>query len=183
MVDYSGYAAINIIFAAVGSIAGWLLGDYVAKMLGYDSGTSYWLIRSSVVVGGAVLGWFAANVLIKIITKYLINNPSIIFKLYSKLGEKTFYWAVKFLGINPITLATNPSKFIAVAKLLNSKSIVLGYDWAIELYKIAINFGYKIVLHEPHGDYSWHIHLYGANGKFPNLHIQIVKSVWSFLKK
>ena len=30
---------------------------------------------------------------------------------------------------------------------------------AVNLYKKATQFGYKIALDEPHGGYSWHIHL------------------------
>lgn len=35
----------------------------------------------------------------------------------------------------------------------------LSYEWAVNLYKKATQFGYKIALDEPHGGYSWHIHL------------------------
>ena len=42
--------------------------------------------------------------------------------------------------------------------------ITLSYEWAVNLYKKAIQFGYKIALDEPHGGYSWHIHLL-KNGK------------------
>ena len=56
MIDVTGTAAINVIFAVVGAIVGWLLGDFVAKKLGYYSGWKYWSIRTGVVVGGAVIG-------------------------------------------------------------------------------------------------------------------------------
>lgn len=39
--DFTGLAAINVIFAAVGAVVGWVLRDFVAKTLGYYSGWKY----------------------------------------------------------------------------------------------------------------------------------------------
>lgn len=177
--DSDGHAAINVLFAAVGAIAGWALGDYVAKKLGYRSGWKYWAIRSGVVVGGAVIGWFAGSLLTKILSGYLKSNPAMVFKLANRLGKSKFYSALKFLGINPFSLATNSSKFVAIARLLNSKAITLSYEWAIKLYNKAKAFGYSIELDKPHGGYSWHIHI----NRLSNLHIQITKKAWDYLKK
>lgn len=77
----------------------------------------------------------------------------------------------------------NQSKFIAVARLANNRSIVLCYDWAVSLYKKAKSLGLKISLDRPHGGYGWHMHISGANGKLRNLHVQITKSAWDYLSK
>ncbi len=99
MIDVTGTAAINVIFAAVGAIVGWLLGDFVAKKkLGYYSGWKYWSIRTGVVVGGAVIGWFAGSLMAKIIATYLKSNPVVVFKLTNKLGATSFHSAMKFFG-------------------------------------------------------------------------------------
>lgn len=40
------------------------------------------------------------------------------------------------------------------------------------------------VIHNPHGSYGYHIHLGGKKGqKLDELHLQVTKSVWEFLKK
>lgn len=183
MIDLDGHAAINVVFAIVGGIVGWKLGDYVAKKLGYNSGTKYWAIRAGVAVGGAVIGWFSASILTKILAGYLKSNSAVIFKLVSKLGPSKFHSIMKFLGINPFSLAANGSKFIALARLYNSSKITLAYNWAVSLYKKAISLGYKISLDKPHGGYGWHIHLNGDNGKLSNIHIQITKAAWDYLSK
>ena len=67
--------------AVIGGIAGWYFGDYVAKKLGYKSGWKYWTIRAGVVVGGAVIGWFAGKAIVKVTTKFLLANPTIMAKL------------------------------------------------------------------------------------------------------
>ena len=183
MADEIGYAAINVICAAIGAVVGWFFGDWVAKKLGYSSGWKYWAIRAGVVVGGIVIGWFAGTLISKLIATYLKNNPATVFKICNRLGASGFKSAMEFLGINPFTLAIDGSKFIAIARLFNTKTVTLAYDWAVKLYDIAKRFGYRITLDSPHNGYGWHIHLNGGNGKFNNLHIQIVKSAWDYLKK
>ena len=164
-------------------MVGWFFGDWVAKKLGYSSGWKYWAIRAGVVVGGIVIGWFAGTLISKLIATYLKNNPATVFKICNRLGASGFKSAMEFLGINPFTLAIDGSKFIAIARLFNTKTVTLAYDWAVKLYDIAKRFGYRITLDSPHNGYGWHIHLNGGNGKFNNLHIQIVKSAWDYLKK
>ena len=90
---------------------------------------------------------------------------------------------MEFLGINPFTLAMDSSKFVAIARIFNTKVITLPYGWATKLYDLAQKFGYKISLDTPHEGYTWHIHLSGGNGKYKNLHIQIVKAAWDWLKQ
>lgn len=160
-----------------------MVGDWVAKKLGYYSGWKYRAIRAGIVIGGAVIGWFAGTLIAKLIATYLRTNPGTVFRISSRLGAKTFKTAMEFLGINPFTLAMDGSKFIAIAKLFNTNTITLPYSWATKLYELARRFGYRISTHTPHGGYSWHIHLNGGNGKFRDLHIQIVKSAWDWLKK
>ena len=183
MIDENGYAAINIVCAAIGAVIGWPIGDWVAKKLGYYSGWKYWAIRAGVVIGGAVIGWFAGTRIANLIAAYLRSNPGTVFKISSKLGAKTFKTAMEFLGINPFTLAMDGSKFVAIARLFNTSSITLSYNWATKLYDVARKFGFQISTHTPHGGYSWHIHLSGGNGKLKNLHIQIVKAAWDWLKR
>ena len=183
MIDENGYAAINIVCAAIGAVIGWPIGDWIAKKLGYYSGWKYWAIRAGVVIGGAVIGWFAGTRIANLIAAYLRSNPGTVFKISSKLGAKTFQTAMEFLGINPFTLAMDASKFVAIARLFNTSSITLSYNWATKLYDVARKFGFQISTHTPHGGYSWHIHLSGGNGKLKNLHIQIVKAAWDWLKR
>ena len=183
MIDEAGYAAINVICAAIGAVVGWFFGDWIAKKLGYLNGWKYWAIRTGVIVGGAVIGWFAGTAIAKLIALYLKNNPRMVFKLYDKLGAKALKSAMEFLGINPFTLAMDGSKFIAFARLFNTPLVTLSYNWVVKLYELAKKFGYKIILDVPHKKYSWHIHFSGKNGKINDLHIQIVKAAWDWLKQ
>ena len=90
MIDITGFAAINVIFAAVGAVAGWFFGDYVAKKFGYYTGWKYWAIRIGVVAGSAVLGWFTGSLLSKVLATFLKSNPAFVFKITSKLGATGF---------------------------------------------------------------------------------------------
>ena len=182
-VDKNGHAAINIICAAIGGLVGWYFGDYVANKLGYKSGWKYWAIRAGIVVGGAVIEWFAGSAITKIIVNYLKSNPNITFKLIDKWGISKYKSYMEFLGINPFSLTKNSSKFIALARKFNSKSITIGKEWAKILYNRANSLGFRISLDYPHGGYGWHIHLSGANGKLRDLHIQISKTAFDFLRK
>ena len=67
--------------AVIGGVAGWFLGDYVAKKLGYSWGWKYWAIRVGVIVGGAVIGWFAGKAIVKIVVKFLKTHPKIMSKI------------------------------------------------------------------------------------------------------
>ena len=96
--DNNGNSPIQAVFAAIGAIAGWFLGDYVARCLGYypDKGSfwskvTYWTIRTGVVIGGAVIGWFAASALTVIIKGFIFSSPNLI--------ASTPMWVYKFLGI------------------------------------------------------------------------------------
>ena len=51
---------------------------------------------------------------------------------------------MKLLGINPFTLSMDSGKFIGVARALNSQKITLSYEWAVNLYKKATQFGYMM---------------------------------------
>jgi hypothetical protein len=112
----------------------------------------------------------------------LKSNPAIVFKLTTKLGPKVFSAAMSFLGISPFALSSDSSKFIAIARLFNSPSITIGLDWAKSLYSKAKGFGYKLTLHSGHG-WGYHVHMNGANGKLKNLHIQVSKAAYDYLKK
>jgi len=56
---------------------------------GYTGGWKYWTIRAGVVVGGAVIGWFAAGALTAIIKGFIFSSP--------KLIASTPIWIYKFL--------------------------------------------------------------------------------------
>ena len=88
--------------AAVGAIAGWFFGDYVARRLGYASGWKYWAIRAGVVIGGAVIGWFAGTAIKGVATAFLKANPAVLAKLPGPIR-----W---FLGLGT-TGATVSTKF------------------------------------------------------------------------
>lgn len=97
-IDISGCSPVQAVFAAIGAIAGWFLGDYVAKKLGYYpqkgsfwSRATYWTIRAGVVIGGAVIGWFAASALTAIIKGFTFSSTKLIVSIP--------VWVYKFLGI------------------------------------------------------------------------------------
>lgn len=160
-----------------------VFGDYVAKKLGYSSGWKYWAIRAGIVIGGAVIGWFAGTLITKTVASFLKSNPQIVFKIANKLGASVFASAMKLLGINPFSLAVNPSKFVAISRMLSNKTITMGIEWVRNLYDKATQLGYTITLHTAHGGWGYHIHLNGANGKLCNLHIQITKAAYDFLMR
>ena len=100
--DLNGHfgTPIQWAMAIIGGIAGWLLGDYVARGLGYypDRGrfwdkATYWTIRTGVIVGGSVVGWFAGSAIIKIVTRFLLQHPSILTKVPGAV--------LSFLGLHP----------------------------------------------------------------------------------
>ena len=90
-VDPTGKAMINAVCAAIGAIAGWYFGAWIANRLGYYSGWKYWAIRSGVIVGGAVIGWFAGTVMAYLIRCFIFSSP--------KMISATPLWVYKFLGI------------------------------------------------------------------------------------
>nr|WP_181987086.1 RHS repeat-associated core domain-containing protein [Ruminococcus bromii] len=159
-IDFNGYALINVICSAIGGIAGWFFGDWIAKKLGYKSGWKYWAIRAGVTIGGAVIGWFAGTLISKILVSYLKKNPGIMMKLINKFSPVKVSKIMNYLGINPFSIAKNSSKFIAIARQLNDKSVKISLKWAKSLYKVARKFGYTLKLDPVHGGYSRHIHIY-----------------------
>jgi len=84
-IDENGYfgTPIQWVMATIGAIGGWFFGDYVANQLGYKSGFKYWAIRAGIVIGGAVIGWFAGTAIKNIATKYLLSNPKVLAKMPS----------------------------------------------------------------------------------------------------
>ena len=66
--------------AAIGGIAGWLFGDFVARAIGLNpkgsfwSQIGYWAVRGLAVAGGCVLGYVAGTKLLNIITKFIYNK-------------------------------------------------------------------------------------------------------------
>ena len=81
--------------ATIGAVAGWGLGDYVARYFGYKKGIKYWAIRAGIGVGGAVIGWFAGTALLKAVTNFIYTHPNIM-----KRMPRFVLW---LLGINKTT--------------------------------------------------------------------------------
>ncbi|MBE6766104.1 MAG: RHS repeat-associated core domain-containing protein [Ruminococcaceae bacterium] len=181
---------IQWICAAIGGVAGWYFGDYVARSIGLYPGKwwqwrtyAYWAVRALVVAGSSIAGYVAGSALIKIAARYLTKNPNNIFKISSKLGFTKFRTAMKFLKLNPFNFVSDAARFIELARKFNNKAIILSHDWAVKLLQVAKNFGYSILLHSPHKGYSWHLHIVGKNGKIARLHIQIAKKTWDYISK
>ena len=182
-IDFNGYALINVICSAIGGIAGWFFGDWIAKKLGYKSGWKYWAIRAGVTIGGAVIGWFAGTLISKILVSFLKKNPGIMMKLINKFSPVKVSKIMNYLGINPFSIAKNSSKFIAIARQLNDKSVKISLKWAKSLYKVARKFGYTLKLDPAHGGYSRHIHIYYKGKKFGGIHISLSNSAYKYFKK
>ncbi len=72
---------IQWVMAAIGAIGGYFFGDFVAKKLGYTSGLTYWLIKTGIIIGGAVIGWFAGTIIKQIAINFLLTNPNILLKM------------------------------------------------------------------------------------------------------
>ena len=149
MTDPNGYMAINAVCAAIGAIAGWVFGDYVAQKLGYSSGFKYWAIRAGVVVGGTVIGWFAGAAIAKVVKAFVVANPAIKAKLSAGI--------LKALGITE-PIKVNLQKFALnlqkisdpfVKKLgLDAHAIkyeYLGKNAQIKLYDLYYDKGTKII--------------------------------------
>jgi RHS repeat-associated protein len=97
--DPDGETPIQAAFAAIFAIAGWYFGDYVAKSLGYYSGTMYWTVRSAVAFGGVALGWFAGWALTSIASRYLLANLTVLAKL-----PDWVLWTIGLTGSSGLTL-------------------------------------------------------------------------------
>ena len=121
--DDTGNSPIQAVFAALGAIAGWYLGDYVARALNYKSGWKYWAIRTGMVIGGAIIGWFAAGTLTGILKGFIFSSP--------KLIASTPIWVYKFLGINvgvgSVVLGKYPL-YVQLAERLGSSIFQIATD-------------------------------------------------------
>jgi RHS repeat-associated protein len=91
--DPSGHAPtpLGIALGLIGGIVGWGFGDYVAKKLGC-TGWKYWAVRSAVMVGGAIIGLFAGEVVASVVAKYLVANTTIMLQLPK--------WVLTLVGIS-----------------------------------------------------------------------------------
>ena len=82
LIDNTGFfgTPLQWLCAAIGSIIGWVFGDYVARAIGLNpkgsfwSRAGYWAVRGLVVAGGSVLGYVAGTKLLNIITKFIYNK-------------------------------------------------------------------------------------------------------------
>ncbi len=89
--DPAGDALINGVVAAIGAVAGWAFGDYVATSLNLE-GWKYWAVRSGVTIGGAVIGWFAGATISAVAESFLISHPEVLAKMPG--------FVLDFFGIN-----------------------------------------------------------------------------------
>ena len=176
--DTSGTAMINIVFAAIGAVAGWAFGDYMASKLGLD-GWKYWAVRGAVTVGGAAIGWFAGTAISKVAATYLSENPTMLFKLGASLGSTKFVFAMKFLGINPFETISDSGKFIGIInKFFNTPKVQVGLDWAKTIIQKAQEFGYDIRLDSGHPGTKWEEIAHLNIGKY---HVAIDPKIWDLL--
>ena len=92
--DNYGYfgTPIQWICAAIGSVAGWFFGDYVARSIGLFDGKwyqwqtyAYWTVRTLVVAGGAIIGWVSGPYLLTIIKNFLLAQKALWVKLSSSV--------------------------------------------------------------------------------------------------
>lgn len=179
--DPNGKALINVICAAIGGIAGWAFGDYVATNLGL-SGWEYWAVRSGITVGGAVIGWFTGAAISNVVSGFLIANPEMAFTLANKLGASTFVTAMKFLGIDPFSLTTKSNFAGFLGQVFSSNpGIKIGLDWAKTLINRAQEWGYSVRLDPPHLKPGnpwnvWHLNI----GKY---HVAIDQSIVEAIRK
>ena len=74
--------------AVIGGILGWVLGDFIARAIGFNpkgalwKRAGYWTVRGLVVAGGSILGYIAGTKLLNLITK-LVYSKGIEYKLPS----------------------------------------------------------------------------------------------------
>ncbi len=190
-VDSTGTSPLQVVLAAICGIIGFMLADYIARSMGlaptgkgFWNATKYYAFTAAVAIGGAALGWFAGGLIIKATVRYLIKNPNNVVKLATQCGGKLFLLIMSFLGINPFDYITDPGKLTALARALNSSWFALPESWARSFCKLADKWGRDLFFHSPHGRYTYHIHLSGQQGqKLEDLHFQVTKAVWEFLKK
>ncbi len=130
LVDKSGKfgTPLQWAMAAIGGIAGWFFGDYVAKQLGYNRGWKYWAIRTGVVVGGAVIGWFVGTAIVNIATRFLLANPSILAKIPGPV--------LAILGLNPDI--SNKLLYVFGQATGNSHNIIRSAQMLNQLKRIGI---------------------------------------------
>ena len=100
LLDFKGNfgTPIQWVCAIISGAVGWHFGDQVARGIGLFPGkwwqwqtAAYWIVRDLVAVGGAVLGYVAGTVLLKLATKYLLMNPGVASRM-----PKILLW---FLGM------------------------------------------------------------------------------------
>ncbi len=101
--DSVGYfgTPVQWVCAVIGGVCGWSFGDYIARGLGlapkgkgWWNATRYWAVRAGVVVGGAVIGWFAGTTIINLAKQFLIKQPTLILTVINKLGTSALAVAI-----------------------------------------------------------------------------------------
>ena len=165
--DSTGEALINAVCAAIGALAGWAFGDFVAKNLELE-GWKYWTVRAAVTVGGTAIGWVAGRAITSAVASFLTANPANMLSLAHKLGPSMFSTAMKFLGINPALLINDSGKFYGLLrKAFNVPHVQVGYEWEKALIQKAQQLGISVRLDAPHNTANnkwvvWHLNI----GKF-----------------
>ncbi|EPR11512.1 RHS repeat domain-containing protein [Ruminiclostridium papyrosolvens] len=122
--DPDGHFAIQAVCAAIGGVAGWYFGDYVAKKLGYSSGWKYWAIRSGVTAGGAVIGWFAGAAIANIAIDFLVANSAVALQIPRWMLTGLGYYKALNNGVNFSTTAAQrmeqSGRFVPVNTLIDA---------------------------------------------------------------
>ena len=88
--DMNGFfgTPLQWLCAVIGGILGWVLGDFIARAIGFTpkgalwKRAGYWAVRGLVVAGGSILGYIAGTKLLNLITK-LVYSKGIEYKLPS----------------------------------------------------------------------------------------------------
>lgn len=144
-VDFTGEFGTPIQWACaiIGAIIGVPFGKWLANKLGYYSGAKYIAIRAATIVGGAVLGWFAGTLLIKLVKKYLLSHPEALIKISTKYGSNALKTFRKIFGSQIIENKPILSWLYKKATSYAASSSAIGTlfeTWYYEYYKISERF-------------------------------------------
>ena len=168
-------------FTVIGAIIGLPFGKWFANRLGYYSGWKYYAIRTAAVVGGAALGWFSGSLLVKYVSRYILNNPSIIIKIVKKYGVNTLTRIMNLCGKNFLK-QLSPNFLVNMARqCLSNSTLKLPLNFIKLLYEACKALGISMELHSGHSGTAWSsYHLHIGN---PRIHVALVKTAYDWLLK
>jgi len=175
---------IQWVCAAIGGVAGWYFGDYVARKFGFvpkgkgwQNATKYWLIRSGVVVGGAAVGWFTGLAVMKVAAAFLLSNPHTMAKMpdfllwFLGIGAKSGAIANEIFKNNVDHIFSYDHRIKGIFKLGSSKRDIFDKAFSIMNSKIhQIALGSNQIYTKING-HDVTIRFYIMNGKFKSFNI------------